>query len=93
MEFVLSLGLGVGLAVACGIRVFLPVLVMGLAAVAGGGGIGAAVWRRATRSSAPPGVDDAIERPVLLAKIEEGLAQLDRGDGIPHEETKRRLEL
>lgn len=35
MEFVLSLGLGVGLAAACGIRVFLPVLVMGLAARAG----------------------------------------------------------
>lgn len=40
MEFVLSLGLGVGLAAACGIRVFLPVLVMGLAAVAGGGTAG-----------------------------------------------------
>ena len=38
-------------------------------------------------------VDDAIERLVFLAKIEEGLAQLDRGEGIPHEETKRRLEL
>lgn len=38
-------------------------------------------------------VDDAIERLVLLAKIEEGLAQLDRGDGIPHDEVKRRLGL
>ena len=38
-------------------------------------------------------VDDAIERLVFLAKIEEGLAQLDRGDGIPHEEVKRRLGL
>ena len=38
-------------------------------------------------------VDDAIERLVFLAKIEEGLAQLDRGEGIPHEEVKRRLEL
>ncbi|MBI4888850.1 MAG: hypothetical protein HY824_17255 [Acidobacteria bacterium] len=36
-------------------------------------------------------VDDAIERLVFLAKIEEGLAQLDRGDGIPHDEVKRRL--
>ena len=35
MELVLSVGLGVGLAAACGIRVFLPVLVMGLAARAG----------------------------------------------------------
>ena len=31
-------------------------------------------------------VDDAIERLVFLAKIEEGLAQLDRGEGIPHDE-------
>ena len=38
-------------------------------------------------------VDDAIERLVFLAKIEEGLAQLDRGEGVPHEEVKRRLGL
>jgi hypothetical protein len=38
-------------------------------------------------------VDDAIERLVFLAKIEEGLAQLDRNEGIPHEEVKRRLGL
>ena len=38
-------------------------------------------------------VDDAIEKLVFLAKIEEGLAQLDRGEGIPHEEVKRRLGL
>jgi len=38
-------------------------------------------------------VDDAIERLVFLAKIEEGLAQLDRGEGIPHNEVKRRLGL
>ena len=38
-------------------------------------------------------VDDAIERLVFLAKIEEGLAQLDKGEGIPHEEVKRRLGL
>ena len=36
-------------------------------------------------------VDDAIERLVLLAKVGEGLAQLDRGEGIPHNEVKRRL--
>ena len=35
METVSSVGLGVGLAAACGFRVFLPVLVMGLAARAG----------------------------------------------------------
>lgn len=38
-------------------------------------------------------VDDAIERLVFLAKIESGLAQLARGDGIPHDEVKRRLGL
>lgn len=38
-------------------------------------------------------VDDAIERLVFLAKIEEGLAQLERGEGVPHEEAKRRLGL
>ena len=36
-------------------------------------------------------VDDAIERLVFLARIEEALAQLDRGEGIPHDEVKRRL--
>jgi predicted transcriptional regulator len=37
--------------------------------------------------------DDAIERLVFLAKIEAGLAELDAGKGIPHEEVKRRLGL
>ena len=36
-------------------------------------------------------VDDAIERLVFLAKIDAGLAELDRGKGIPHDEVKRRL--
>jgi predicted transcriptional regulator len=36
-------------------------------------------------------VEDAIERLVLLAKIEQGLAQLDAGHGIEHSEAKRRL--
>ncbi len=35
MEILLSVGLGVGLAAACGFRVFLPVLAMGVAARAG----------------------------------------------------------
>lgn len=35
--------------------------------------------------------DDAIERLVFLAKVEEGLAQLDMGRGIPHEEIRRRF--
>ena len=37
--------------------------------------------------------DDAIERLCFLAKIEEGLQQLDEGKGIPHDEVKRRLGL
>ena len=37
--------------------------------------------------------DDAIERLVFLAKIDAGLAELDAGKGIPHEEVKRRLGL
>ena len=38
-------------------------------------------------------IDDAIERLVFLAKIEEGLEQLDKGQGIPHDEVTRRLRL
>jgi predicted transcriptional regulator len=36
-------------------------------------------------------VEDAIERLVLLAKIERGLAELDAGHGVEHGEAKRRL--
>ena len=36
-------------------------------------------------------VEDAIERLVLLAKIERGLAELDAGKGVDHAEAKRRL--
>lgn len=35
--------------------------------------------------------DDAIERLVLLAKIEAGLAQLNKGKGVPHDEARQRL--
>ena len=38
-------------------------------------------------------VDDAIERLVFLAKIEAGLDEFDAGEGIPHDEAKRRLGL
>ena len=38
-------------------------------------------------------VEDAMERLVFLARIEEGLAPLDRGERIPHDDVKRRLEL
>ena len=37
--------------------------------------------------------DDAIERLVFLAKIDEGLGELDAGKGIPHDEVKRQLGL
>ena len=37
--------------------------------------------------------DDAIERLVFLAKVEAGLAELDEGNGVPHDEVKRRLGL
>jgi predicted transcriptional regulator len=37
--------------------------------------------------------DDAIERLVFLAKVDAGLAELDAGQGIPHDEVKRRLGL
>jgi predicted transcriptional regulator len=37
--------------------------------------------------------DDAIERLVFLAKIDAGLAELDAGEGVAHDEVKRRLGL
>jgi len=37
--------------------------------------------------------EDAIERLVFLAKIDAGLADLDAGESIPHDEVKRRLGL
>ncbi len=37
-------------------------------------------------------VDDAIERLLLLGKIEQGLEQARRGETIPHEEVRRRIE-
>jgi hypothetical protein len=36
-------------------------------------------------------LEDAIERLVLLAKTERGLAELEAGQRIDHAETKRRL--
>jgi hypothetical protein len=36
-------------------------------------------------------VEDAIERLVILAKIDRGLAELDAEQGIDHCEAKRRL--
>ncbi len=36
-------------------------------------------------------IEDAIEKLIVLYKIQHGLAQLDSGEGIPHEEAKRRI--
>jgi predicted transcriptional regulator len=36
-------------------------------------------------------VEDAIERLCFLAKVQQGVSELDRGEGIPHEEAKRRI--
>ena len=36
-------------------------------------------------------LEDAIERLIFLAKIEEGLAQADAGQLIPHEDVVRRF--
>ena len=36
-------------------------------------------------------IEEAIERLVFLAKIDAGLAELDAGNGVPHDEAKRRL--
>jgi hypothetical protein len=36
-------------------------------------------------------LEDAIERLVLLAKTERGLAELDAGKGVDHAEAKRKL--
>ena len=35
--------------------------------------------------------DDAIERLIFLAKIDAGLAELDEGKGVSHDEVKRQL--
>ena len=37
--------------------------------------------------------EEAIERLVFLAKIDAGLAELDAGKGVPHDEAKRRLDM
>jgi hypothetical protein len=37
-------------------------------------------------------LDDAIERLLFLSKIEQGLDETRRGETIPHEEVRRRLE-
>ena len=36
-------------------------------------------------------VEDAIERLCFLAKVQKGVGELDRGEGVPHGEAKRRI--
>lgn len=36
-------------------------------------------------------IDDAIERLVFLARVDEGLADLDAGRAVAHEEVRRRF--
>ena len=36
-------------------------------------------------------IEDAIERLIVMYKVQHGLEQLDNGEGIPHEEAKRRI--
>ncbi len=36
-------------------------------------------------------IEDAIERLIILYQVQQGLEQLDNGEGIPHEEAKRRI--
>ncbi|MDH4046088.1 MAG: hypothetical protein OEW06_16695 [Gemmatimonadota bacterium] len=38
-------------------------------------------------------VEEAMERLLFLAKIEQGIAQADSGETVPHEEVRRRLGL
>jgi len=36
-------------------------------------------------------IDDAIERLIFLARIEAGLAELDRSEGVPHDRARQRF--
>ena len=36
-------------------------------------------------------IEDAIERLLILYRIQQGLEQLDKGEGIPQEEAKKRI--
>ena len=38
-------------------------------------------------------IDDAIDRLVFLARVEDGLGELDAGEGVPQEDARRRLQL
>ena len=36
-------------------------------------------------------IEDAIERLIVLYRVQQGLEQLDKGEGIPQEEAKKRI--
>jgi len=36
-------------------------------------------------------VEDAIERLCFIAKVKRGISELDAGQGVPHDEAKRRI--
>jgi len=36
-------------------------------------------------------VEDAIERLCFIAKVKKGIGELDAGQGVPHDEVKRRV--
>ena len=36
-------------------------------------------------------VEDAIERLCFFAKVKKGIRELDAGEGVPHDEVKRRV--
>jgi len=36
-------------------------------------------------------VDDIMEELYFKSQVDEGLAQLDRGEGIPHEDVEKRM--
>lgn len=38
-------------------------------------------------------IDDAIEQLLFLSKIQTGLAELEKSEGVPHEEAKSRFGL
>jgi hypothetical protein len=37
-------------------------------------------------------IDDAIEKLLFVAQTERGIAELDAGQGVPHDEVKRRFD-
>jgi len=57
--------------------------------------IGASVKDKVRRAvedlPADASFEDAMERLFILYKVEQGRRQLEAGEGIPHEEVKKRL--